>query len=173
MRSKTARINVANLRKFLARRKVQHVAKALKVINVFKSGAKESRYSDNDSEKYCSVTYRSDGPMSPKGTQRETASTMYEGGGKIKLYFDCKPEILIVLETIDLRAIIEEGHEDDFGKDDITRSEDDITRSEDEHVLPVKRVNIDSSAVISGPDDYIDAFKETETKPEKKREPAK
>ena len=43
MRSKTARINVANLRKFLARRKVQNVAKALKVINVFKSGAKKSR----------------------------------------------------------------------------------------------------------------------------------
>jgi hypothetical protein len=37
------KINVANLRTFLARRKVQNVDKALKILNVFKSGAKESR----------------------------------------------------------------------------------------------------------------------------------
>jgi hypothetical protein len=71
---------------------------------------------------------------------------------------------LIVLETIDLRAIIEEGH--DFGKDD-------ITQSEQKRLLPVKRVHFDSSAYSSDEDDYIDAFKETEAKPEKKREPAK
>ena len=40
-------------------------------------------------------------------------------------------------------------------------------------MLPVKRVHFDSSANISGEDDYFDAFKETETKPEKKRGPAK
>ena len=40
-------------------------------------------------------------------------------------------------------------------------------------MLPVKRVNFDSSADLAGEYDYIDAFKETEAKPEQKREPAK
>ena len=43
MRRKTARIKVTNLRKFLARRKVQNIGRALKVINVFKGAARESR----------------------------------------------------------------------------------------------------------------------------------
>ena len=40
-------------------------------------------------------------------------------------------------------------------------------------MLPVKRLNFDSSPDISGEDDYFDAFKETEIKPEKKGGPAK
>merc|ERR1711915_1103854 len=43
MRRKTARIKVTNLRKFLARRKVQNVGRALKVINVLKTAARQSR----------------------------------------------------------------------------------------------------------------------------------
>ena len=41
MRSETGRINVANSTMFLALRKEQSVANALKVINVFKTGGKE------------------------------------------------------------------------------------------------------------------------------------
>jgi hypothetical protein len=43
MKTKTAVIKVENLRKFLARRKVQNIGRALRVINVLKDAAKESR----------------------------------------------------------------------------------------------------------------------------------
>merc|ERR1711936_269907 len=45
MSKKTTRIKVTNLKKFLARRKVQNIGRALKVINVFKGAARESRSS--------------------------------------------------------------------------------------------------------------------------------
>merc|ERR1719228_1338188 len=45
MRKKTTRIKVTNLKKFLARRKVQNIGRALRVINVFKGAARESRSS--------------------------------------------------------------------------------------------------------------------------------
>ena len=43
MRRKTARIKVINLRRFLARRKVQNILRALRIINVFKGAARDSR----------------------------------------------------------------------------------------------------------------------------------
>merc|ERR1719341_1741079 len=45
MRRKTARIKVTNLRRFLARRKVQNIGRALRVINVLKGAARDSRSS--------------------------------------------------------------------------------------------------------------------------------
>ena len=39
---KTGKIKIENLRKFLARRKVQNVGKVLKAINVFKVTARDS-----------------------------------------------------------------------------------------------------------------------------------
>ena len=44
MRRKSARIKVTNMRKFLARRKVQNIGRALRVIIVFKGAARDSRY---------------------------------------------------------------------------------------------------------------------------------
>ena len=44
MRKKTTRINVKNLRKFLARRKVQNVGRALKAISILKGAGKLYRY---------------------------------------------------------------------------------------------------------------------------------
>lgn len=40
---RTGKINIANIRKFLARRKLQNVGRVLRAINVLKMSAKRSR----------------------------------------------------------------------------------------------------------------------------------
>ena len=42
--NKTSKIKIENLRKFLARRKLQNVGRVLRAINVFKETARDSRY---------------------------------------------------------------------------------------------------------------------------------
>ena len=43
MASKTSKIKIENLRKFLARRKLKNVGRVLRAINVFKETARDSR----------------------------------------------------------------------------------------------------------------------------------
>ena len=48
MASKTSKIKIENLRKFLARRKLKNVGRVLRAINVFKETARDSRSRSRD-----------------------------------------------------------------------------------------------------------------------------
>merc|ERR1711915_120478 len=81
MRRKTARIKVTNLRKFLARRKVQNIGRALKVINVLKTAARQSRGSlegSLDSESFESEDDNSDSRSFSTMTDSEAFSSKDE-----------------------------------------------------------------------------------------------
>merc|ERR1711915_251196 len=81
MRRKTARIKVTNLRKFLARRKVQNIGRALKVINVLKTAARQSRGSlegSLDSESFESKDDNSDSRSFSTRTDSGAFSSKHE-----------------------------------------------------------------------------------------------
>lgn len=150
MRRKTARIKVTNLRKFLARRKVQNIGRALKVINVFKGAARESRSS-------------SEGILDSRDSTVDITND--------KEYVDL--ETILNEETGiedekegSIDNINETSDEDVFTKHDISNIEKD---------LPVRRVNFDSAENTienfnqapddsSDEDDFIAAYNESEDK---------
>jgi len=164
MRRKTARIKVTNLRKFLARRKVQNIGRALKVINVFKGAARESRSS-------------SEGILD---TEESTADIE-----NYNEYVDLK-------EILDEGAGIEDDIEESNDNINETSDNDAFTKheiSDLEKDLPVRRVNFDSAENtienynqapddISDDDDFIAAYNESEDKfdeviRESRKEPTK
>jgi len=150
MRRKTARIKVTNLRKFLARRKVQNIGRALKVINVFKGAARESRSS-------------SEGILDSRDSTVDITND--------KEYVD--------LETIlNEETGIEDEKEESIDNINETSDEDVFTKhdiSDIEKDLPVRRVNFDSAENTienfnqapddsSDEDDFIAAYNESEDK---------
>jgi len=164
MRRKTARIKVTNLRKFLARRKVQNIGRALKVINVFKGAARESRSSSEDIL-----------------DSRDSTTDITND----KEYVD--------LETIlNEETGIEDEKEENIDIINETSDEDVFTQpdiSDHEKSLPVRRVNFNSAENTienfnqapddsSDEDDFIAAYNESEDKfdeaiRETKKEPTK
>jgi len=146
MRRKTTKIKVTNLRKFLARRKVQNIGRALRVINVFKGAAKDSRPSSEG-------LLRSSSEDILNSEESNQRSTMSSG-------------------TDDLEEILKEVNDDE--EKELANEDTGNTEDQTQNDMQVKRVNFDStenkvenftqetSEDSSSDEDFIVSFQESE-----------
>eukprot|EP00092_Neocalanus_flemingeri_P031082 GFUD01033762.1.p1 GENE.GFUD01033762.1~~GFUD01033762.1.p1 ORF type:complete len:491 (-),score=154.57 GFUD01033762.1:268-1740(-) len=187
MRKKTTRIKVTNLRKFLTRRKVQNIGRALRVINVFKGAAKDSRSSSEgllDSDRTMTSETVDLEAMMKEDTRSSSEGLLDSEERDIE-----NLDRTMTSETVDLEAMMKEDTSDEeeegLAKEGIPENEE---QSQDD--LQVKRVNFDSLENTissysketvddtSDEDDFISTFHESEDTfdeviREKKPEPIK